>query len=799
MAEFRCPKNWLCVTIELIKNKIKMKTKNILFAIIMMFIATISRSQTWDLGGNTTIVPGTDKLGTTDATPIPFFTSDNERMRLTPVGWLGLNTPTPNCLYEVLDGSVMFRNSLAALDLETNWPLPPIGSVPFSGGGIRLMWLDSIGAFRAGMTGVEATIGTDLWWDAPNIGLGSVAMGIDVGAFNTGSVAIGSYSKVEGHSSVSVGLNNVVLDDFSYAFGRGNDVTNEIAVALGVGNNVSGLTGMACGNNNEIDGELAFGFGWSNQVHGFKNYAAGLGNETEQVCASAFGVNLHTDANFAMTLGAGSFGAGVGALYNNIDNSLMIGMNSNVPTIFVANSGGTAGSFGNVGFGNITAPTELIDANGNARFRQIPDETPNVLITGVEEDAEGDYSLSYLEFSADGDEYLGGDGAWHEVPVVTCDWNIVGTGNNLAMGYSGACVPKNVGIGTSSPDSKLTVLNTLEGSGQTVYIRSGASGANAHDGMNLSASGGTLGVRGISSEASASANTSSSNVLLIGVRGRATSQPGGTDFTGYTGVYGIYGSTGGAASGTNYYAGYFAGDVFSTSGNYLGSDAMLKSNIEELQSSLEKIMVLEPKSYQYNQEAFPQMNLPSGTHSGFIAGEIQEVFPELVKGATQPEELDEEGNVLQEAISFNGVNYVGLIPHLVGAIKEQQAQIEALTALVNQCCAAGGDKSLQGSGSAGAPTEYGDFDLQIEKAYLGQNVPNPFQNETSITYRIPAQAQVRVRILGQSGQQIDTLVDGMMPKGEYRIVWNASHLPAGMYYYTLEADGVELVKKAVKL
>jgi hypothetical protein len=56
-----------------------------------------------------------------------------------------------------------------------------------------------------------------------------------------------------------------------------------------------------------------------------------------------------------------------------------------------------------------------------------------------------------------------------------------------------------------------------------------------------------------------------------------------------------------------------------------------------------------------------------------------------------------------------------------------------------------------------------------------------------------------VRILTQGGQHIDTLVDGLMPKGEYRIVWNASHLPAGLYFYTLEADGVELVKKAVKL
>jgi len=171
-----------------------------------------------------------------------------------------------------------------------------------------------------------------------------------------------------------------------------------------------------------------------------------------------------------------------------------------------------------------------------------------------------------------------------------------------------------------------------------------------------------------------------------------------------------------------------------------------------------------------------------------------------------PGATNDEGEFIGEGHDLKTISYLELTPLLIAGHQEQQvtidalkAEIESMKAQMAECCAKASDKSSTGSNSTSSPTGYADFDLNIEKATLDQNVPNPFNTETSITYRIPAQAQVRVRILGQSGQQIDTLVDGLMPKGEYKIIWNASHLPAGMYYYTLEADGVELVKKAVKL
>lgn len=142
-------------------------------------------------------------------------------------------------------------------------------------------------------------------------------------------------------------------------------------------------------------------------------------------------------------------------------------------------------------------------------------------------------------------------------------------------------------------------------------------------------------------------------------------------------VYGIYGTTNAGGTGTKY-AGYFAGDVYCT-GSYLPSDAMLKSDVEPLTESLEVIGSLKPSSYQYRTSEFQDMNLPEGTQYGFVVQDVESLLPGLVKAAVQPDDT-KSGNDLH----FKALNYTGLIPVLVGAIQEQQAQIDQLLQRISE-------------------------------------------------------------------------------------------------------------------
>jgi hypothetical protein len=94
----------------------------------------------------------------------------------------------------------------------------------------------------------------------------------------------------------------------------------------------------------------------------------------------------------------------------------------------------------------------------------------------------------------------------------------------------------------------------------------------------------------------------------------------------------------------------------------------------------------------------------------------------------------------------------------------------------------------------------------IPKSFaLGQNYPNPFNPSTSITYRIPEQAHVAIRIHNVRGQVVRKLVDDRKEAGTYTIHWNGRDnmgrkVSSGIYLYTLETDrGIQATRKMVVL
>jgi hypothetical protein len=94
----------------------------------------------------------------------------------------------------------------------------------------------------------------------------------------------------------------------------------------------------------------------------------------------------------------------------------------------------------------------------------------------------------------------------------------------------------------------------------------------------------------------------------------------------------------------------------------INSDARLKSNIISLGSTLAKLLMIDGKSYTMKTNE-------SESKIGLLAQDVQKAFPELVKTT----------NDSDQTLS---VNYQGLIPVLINAIKEQQKQIDELKKLI---------------------------------------------------------------------------------------------------------------------
>jgi hypothetical protein len=78
---------------------------------------------------------------------------------------------------------------------------------------------------------------------------------------------------------------------------------------------------------------------------------------------------------------------------------------------------------------------------------------------------------------------------------------------------------------------------------------------------------------------------------------------------------------------------------------------------------------------------------------------------------------------------------------------------------------------------------------------LNQNYPNPFNPSTVISYSIPSQSKVTLKVYNILGSEVATLVDENKPAGNYNVTFNAARLSSGVYFYQLKAGNFVSTKK----
>jgi hypothetical protein len=83
--------------------------------------------------------------------------------------------------------------------------------------------------------------------------------------------------------------------------------------------------------------------------------------------------------------------------------------------------------------------------------------------------------------------------------------------------------------------------------------------------------------------------------------------------------------------------------------------------------------------------------------------------------------------------------------------------------------------------------------------FLGQNYPNPFNPSTTIEFSVPRSTFVTLKVFNLLGQEIATLAAQEFKAGSYRVDWNASVAPSGVYFYRLSAVSFVETKKMLLL
>jgi len=101
------------------------------------------------------------------------------------------------------------------------------------------------------------------------------------------------------------------------------------------------------------------------------------------------------------------------------------------------------------------------------------------------------------------------------------------------------------------------------------------------------------------------------------------------------------------------------------------------------------------------------------------------------------------------------------------------------------------------------PTDNED-NVQVipETNYLSSNYPNPFNPTTTIQFGLNVAQNVKITIFNTRGQIVKHLVNGVMPAGTHKIVWdgkdnNNQGIASGMYFYRMETPDYTKTNKAI--
>jgi len=233
---------------------------------------------------------------------------------------------------------------------------------------------------------------------------------------------------------------------------------------------------------------------------------------------------------------------------------------------------------------------------------------------------------------------------------------------------------------------------------------------------------------------------------------------------------------------------------------YTGSDARFKTNVsEEDVVGLDFIKRLRPVVYNFDtkkQTEFITKNMPDSLRkhhladdfgpstairqSGFIAQEVEKAAEETgynFHGVHRP----------QSDNDYYSLAYSTFVVPLVKAVQEQQQMIESMKQEI---------KELRNSKTVNAENKTAGVSQlnQTETIMLEQNIPNPFTNETVIKYTLPQEVNTAyMAVYDLSGKQVTRFV--LNPRGSAALTITSEKLAAGMYIYSIIADGVILDSK----
>jgi hypothetical protein len=576
----------------------------------------------------------------------------------------------------------------------------------------------------------SAYSGVGIGYSSYASGTGSVSIGYSNYSYGNGTTSLGYDNTAQSSYSTSIGYSNYVSSATGgVAIGYDNDTRNSYGISIGYSNFVNGTGAAALGYDNSVSGAYAVALGRSNSASGHYSTAMGYDTTVSDYASTVIGqynssgssatsASSFSTSNPAFVIGngtsSGSLSDAFKVMFNGdayISSSLYLGgtavtstaaeinyvdgVTSNVQTQLDSKQATITGAATTIATDDLTV-SRALTSNGSGKV-EVSAVTSTELgyLDGVSSNIQT--QLNAISSSADiNGGAIDGAAIGANSPSTAVFTTVNSTGTTTLASGGGVVNIASTGEmttvkGTLNVDEAVTLDNTLDVTGDTSVSTFDSTGATtlASGGgvVNVASSGVMTTVKGtlnVDEAVTLDTNLDVSGALSIGgttvtstaaelnyvdgVTSNVQTQldsklsSSGNITTGGNIIIpdsGNIGSTSDTDAITIANSGNvtFGQDVTVNGDVVISSDERLKSNIVSLGSTLSKLLLIDGKSYE----------MKGKQKIGVLAQEIQEVFPELVS--------EDDNEML-------AVNYQGLVPVLINALKEQQTEIDELKEMV---------------------------------------------------------------------------------------------------------------------
>ena len=481
-----------------------------------------------------------------------------------------------------------------------------------------------------------------------------------------------------GNVSVAMGLSTTASGNFSTAMGRDSQASGEYSTAMGNFSEAIGSSSTAMGDNTEASGDYSTAMGYLTKAIG--NYSTAMGKYTDAIgnYSTAFGQYTIASGDdstafgqYSEALGNNSIAIGYRVTARDWSSLVMGQFNlagSTVPENATGfNINNTAFVIGNGVDGNSRSDALVVKFNGDATLAGSMTATSFIgdgsQLTNLPSSG-GDSPFSYNSNEAGG--------------IEVADYNTTASGSR-AFAVGSGTEASGVKAFASGDRTKATYSYTTA----MGYKSQASNFASTAFGKETTASGQYATAMGQQTTASQNASTAMGNeTTASGIASTAMGE--GTTASDKSslvmGQWNLAGSTVTSSAtefsldNTAFVIGNgtgldnrndalvvkFSGDATLAGNLNINSDARLKANIVSLGATLSKLLQIDGKSYTMKKDESEKQKI------GLLAQDIEKVFPELVS----------ENN------GIKSVNYQGLVPVLINAIKEQEERIKRLEELL---------------------------------------------------------------------------------------------------------------------